>query len=305
MSSGENLRRRSITDRWMGIVILLLSLSACAGCQPAASGSASTQDKPYRILISNDDGIQSEGIRQLAIAVAEFAEVVVVAPAKNESGASQSTRIFSVRAEAKPVDISESFSAFALNAAPADCVAYGILIFGQDKPFDLVLSGVNDGGNVGSSFLQSGTIGAAFQGLVYGIPAIAVSQHTRREGYAASVAVAVKVVKSVLTAPMPDGVLLSINVPAGDILGVKVLPADLQPYNVKLERLEDESGTFYQPSIHPLDQPHEGYDIQSFREGYVTLTPLKLDRNAYDSIDAVKQYSFVKEWSGGEDQARD
>jgi len=298
MSNGKTLKRRFCTKCWMANVILLVSLTACAGQQSAANDPVNSLDKPYRILISNDDGIQSEGIRHLAIAVAEFADVVVVAPAKNESGASQSTRFFSVRAEAKPVHISESFSAFALNAAPADCVAYGILIFGQDKPFDLVLSGVNKGGNVGSSFLQSGTIGAAFQGLVYGIPSIAVSQHTRREGFAVSIAFAVEVVKSLLTAPMPDDVLLSINVPASDILGVKVLPADLQPYNVKLERMEDESGTFYKPSIHPLEQPHEGYDIESFRQGYITLTPLKLDRNAYDSMDAMKQYTFVKEWSG-------
>ena len=76
------------------------------------------------------------------------------------------------------------------------------------------------------------------------------------------------------------------------------------PYNVygnsQLERLEDESGMFYKPSIHPLDESYEGYDIQSFRKGCITVSPLTLDRTAYDSLDALNQRSFIKTWSGGE-----
>ena len=274
-----------------GLILLLLQLCACAGQHPAADG---LDQKAYRILITNDDGIQSEGIRQLALAVAEFAQVVVVAPAKNESGASQSSRIFAVRAQVTPFDMGDSVSAYAFNSTPADCVAFGLKIFGEDEPFDLVLSGVNEGGNVGSSYLYSGTIGAAFQALVEDIPAIAVSQDTHRDTFAVTTEFTVKVIKSVLAEPIRAGELLSINVPAGDILSVKVLPADLQPYNIKLERLEDESGTFYKPSIHPLDEPYEGHDIQSFREGYITVTPLTLDRTAYDSLDELSQRPFIK-----------
>ncbi len=195
----------------------------------------------------------------------------------------------------------DSVTAYAFNSAPADCVAFGIMVFGQDEPFDLVLSGVNEGGNVGSSYLYSGTIGAAFQALVQGIPAIAVSQDTHRETFDLTIDFTVEVVKSVLAEPAPPGEVISINVPAGDILGVKVLPADLQPYNIKLERLEDEAGTFYKPSIHPLDEPDMGYDIQTFREGYITVTPLTLDRNAYHSLDVLSKRPFIKAWSGGED----
>jgi len=284
----------------VGMILLALGLSACAGQHSATSSSIQSQEQAYRILISNDDGIQSEGIRQLALAVGEFAEVIVVAPEKNESGASQSSRIFRVRAQATPVEMGGSVSAWALNSTPADCVAFGIMVFGQDEPFDLVVSGINKGGNVGSSYFYSGTIGVAFQALVNGIPAIAVSQGTHRESFDFAADFTVEVIKSVLAEPIAEGELLSINVPAGDIQGVKVLPADQQQYNIKLERLEDESGAFYKPSIYPLDEPYEGYDIQSFRKGYITVTPLTLDRNAYDSLEVLSQRSFTKVWSGVE-----
>jgi 5'-nucleotidase len=281
----------------IGLILLVLALSACAGQQAATSGIDQNQERAYRILITNDDGIESEGIRQLALAVAEFAEVVVVAPLKNESGASQSSRVLAVRPQITRVDMGGSFSAYAFNSTPADCVAFGIMVFGQDEPFNLVLSGVNEGGNVGSSYLYSGTIGAAFQALVHGIPAIAVSQGTRREALGVATDFTVEVLKSVLAEPTSPGELLSINVPAGAILGVKVLPADLQPYNIKLERLEGDLDVFYKASVHPLDEPYAGYDIESFRKGYITVTPLILDRTAYDSLDVLGQRPFIKAWS--------
>jgi len=290
------MRRQFILQCRAGIILLVLGLSACAGQHPVINEPTGLPEKPYRILITNDDSIQSEGIQQLALGVSEFADVVVVAPEKNESGASQSSRIFRVRAQAAPVEMGDSVSAYALNATPADCVAFGIMVFGKDEPFDLVVSGINKGGNVGSSYLYSGTIGAAFEALVNGIPAIAVSQDTRRETFDLTVDFTAEVIKSVLAEPMANGELLSINVPAGDIRGVKALPADLQPYNVKLERVEDEAGSFSKPGIHPLDQPYDGYDIQSFRDGYITITPLTLDRNAYESLDVLSQRSFIKTW---------
>jgi 5'-nucleotidase len=285
----------------VGMFLLVLGMSASAGQNPVVSDPSQPQKQAYRILITNDDGIQSEGIRQLALAVAKFAEVVVVAPEKNESGASQSSHIFRVRAQATPVEIGGSVAAWALNTTPADCIAFGIMVFGKDEPFDLVVSGINKGGNVGSSYFYSGTIGAAFQALVYGIPAIAVSQGKRRESFELTAEFTVGIIKSVLAEPIAEGELLSINVPAGDIQGVMVLPADQQPYNIKLERLEDESGTFYKTSIHPLDEPYDSYDIQSFRNGYITVTPLTLDRNAYKSLDVLRQRAFIKAWSGGGD----
>lgn len=279
---------------------LMLVVAALMIAFPPVVAAGPPAEHRYRILISNDDGIASEGIRKLAITMAEFAEVVVVAPVNNESGASQSSRLLRTGLRPAAIDI-DGVTAYALDATPADCVAFGILVFGAEDPFDLVLSGVNKGGNVGSSYLYSGTIGAAFQALVDGIPAIAISQDTGRDSFDAAVAFAAELAKSVLAEPVAAGELLSINVPAGDLRGVRVLPADLQPYNVSVERREDQAGTFYVPAVRKLDRPQAGYDVQSFREGYITVTPLRLDRTAYDSLDDLGRRSFVKAWPGGED----
>src|SRR5690606_22531746 len=232
-----------------GVLLIALALSSCSVWQPHGGDIPSTDAKAYRILITNDDGIESAGIQQLAREVAEFAEVVVVAPARNESGASQSSRLLSLIPQATPFELGNSVTAYAMNGTPSDCVAFGVRLFGSEKPFDLVLSGINEGGNVGSSYFYSGTIGAAFQGLTDGIPAIAVSQDQKREEFDVTIAFTTKVIRSAMAEPMPPGVLSSINVPAGDIQGVKVLPADGQPSNIKLERSERETGIRYKPRI--------------------------------------------------------
>jgi 5'-nucleotidase len=287
----------TILKAWFAGVLLLFGLYGCAGQQSVDGQTPAANGERYRILITNDDGIESEGIRQLALAIAEFAEVVVVAPEKNESGASQSSRIMRVRAQATPVEIAESFTAWAVNGTPSDCVAFGVRLFGREDPFDLVLSGINHGANGGTAYLYSGTIGAAFQGLADEIPAIAVSQATDRAEFTLSARFTADAVKSVLAEPMPEGVLLSINVPAGEIRGVKVLPADGTPYNVQVERAEDEQGVFYKPVILPLDEPYDDFDITAYRAGYITMSPLKLDRNAYGYIEKLEKRSFVDDWN--------
>jgi 5'-nucleotidase len=286
-----------------GMILLILSLSACAGQDALSQDAGNTPQPPYRILITNDDGVESEGIRQLAIAVAEFAEVVVVAPEKNESGASQSSRLLRLRATATAVDMGDSVSAWAVNGTPADCAGFGIVMFGNEEPFDLVLSGVNYGANYGIAYLYSGTVGAAFQALADGIPAIAISQDHRREEWTTSIDFTVEVVKSVLANPMPAGELLSINVPNGDIQGVKALPGFGKTFIVELEAAEDEAGSYYKPIIVSNKEPVTGSDLQAFQHGYITVTPLRLDRNAYESLDPLRQRAFMENWSGSQSNA--
>ncbi len=297
------MRRQFIMQCRVGMILLVLGMSACAGQHPVTKASTQVPEQAYRILITNDDGIQSEGIRQLAIAVAEFAEVVVVAPEKNESGASQSSRLLKVRAQATPVEIADSIVAYAVNGTPSDCTAFGIRAFGRDEPFDLVLSGVNDGGNYGTAYHYSGTIGAAFQALADDTPAIAVSQDRQREAFTLSIDFTVKVLKSVLANPLPSGVLLSINVPAGEIQGVKALPAFGEAYFIEVEAANDEAGAYYKAVFLNNDLPDSGSDLQAYQNGFITVTPLKLDRNDYDSLGALSQRFFIKEWSGGESDA--
>ena len=281
------------------MIVLVLSLSACATQTPVGGDIPAPLEQPWRILITNDDGIESEGMRQLAIAVAEFADVVVVAPVKDESGACQSSRLMGLRAQATPVDIGHSVSAWAVNGTPSDCAGFGIRLFGQDEPFDLVLSGVNYGANYGIAYLYSGTVGAAFQGLADGIPAIAVSQDHRREEWSVSIDFTIEVVKSVLANPLPAGEMLSINVPRDEIKGVKALPGFGVTFIVEVEPAEDEQGSFYEANIVSNKDPVSGSDLEAFQDGYITVTPLRLDRNAYDSLAPLRQRAFINNWSGG------
>lgn len=280
---------------WPGFVLLGLSLSACTHAQADESQKSPDQDRRYRILVTNDDGIDSAGIRTLAVALAKFADVYVSAPEKNESGASQSSRLLRSRATATPVDMSAPIQAIAVNGTPADSTGFGIDYFGRDLPIDLVVSGVNDGGNYGDAYFYSGTIGAAFQALAQGVPAIAVSQDDGRDEFDVAARFTVDVVKSVLSEPLPDGVLLSINVPAGALAGVRVVPARGVTFDLVMEPAEDEQGSYYKPVFTVKDEFEAGYDIEAYGGGFIAVTPLELDRNAYEALDALKARSFVSQ----------
>jgi 5'-nucleotidase len=279
------------------VLLFALFLSACAS-QSLEVGSQSAHE--WRVLVTNDDGIESEGIRQLAQAIAQFAEVVVVAPEKNESGTSQSSRLLKIRAQAVEVDMGEGISAWALNGTPSDCAAFGIRMFGADQPFDLVVSGVNDGPNYGIAYFYSGTIGAAFQALADGVPAVAVSQGLRREEWTTAVEFTVAAAKAVLAEPLPTGELLNINVPAGEIRGVKALPGLGNTYLIGFESAEDEQGPYLKPVITVNEEKPPGSDLEAYQQGYITVTPLRLDRNAYEQLDKLKRRSFIRDWNPGE-----
>jgi len=173
-------------------------------------------------------------------------------------------------------------------------------MFGADQPFDLVVSGVNDGPNYGISYFYSGTIGAAFQALADGVPAIAVSQGTRREEWATSVEFTVESVKAVLAEPLPAGELLSINVPAGEIRGAKALPGIGKTYDISFEPAEDEQGAYFKPVVTVNEEVPPGTDVEAYQQGYITVTPLRLDRNAYEELDKLERRSFIRDWKPGE-----
>jgi 5'-nucleotidase len=283
----------------MSLTVILAALGACAA-QPAGTPVTAVPEPPYRILVTNDDGIESEGIRQLALRLAEIGEVVVVAPEANRSGSSQSTTLFNSRATATPTDFGDKVEAWAINGTPSDSAAFGIRVFGKDDPFDLVISGINYGANYGTAYYYSGTVGAAFQGLADGIPAIAVSQDHRREEWSISADFAAEVAQSVLVNPLPPGEILSINVPQGEIRGVRARAGFGSTFLIEFEQAEDEQGAYYQPRIIANDEPPSDSDLKAFQDGFITVTPLRLDRNAYDSLEDLNQRPFIRDRSASQ-----
>lgn len=274
------------------VALLVLNLwVAGAGAQEVAStepGTRADVQRP-RILLTNDDGYSSEGIASLAEALAAFADVLVIAPRTNESGASQSHRAYKAESiQMYNVAIGERLAGYAIDGTPTDCVYLGVRIFGEERPFDLVVSGINYGANIGHTYNYSGTVGAAFEALNNGIPGVAVSQSKQRAEYATAAAFAAVVVRRVLEQPLPEGVLLSVNVPDGEIACVTAAPPGGPRYETKFPAIgESEGDTIYTNERIWIETPDPGTDLWAIANGCITLTPLQLDRTHTPTLETL------------------
>ncbi|MCE5300837.1 MAG: 5'/3'-nucleotidase SurE [Spirochaetia bacterium] len=240
--------------------------------------------KRYYVLISNDDGINSAGLAAAYEAVSELAEVLIVAPDRERSGASHS---LSVTGPLKAEKVRyKGNTAYAVSGTPVDCVKLGLLRLARRKP-DLVISGVNHGPNISQFILYSGTIGAATEAAILGIPAMAFSIDTYTPGpmefavkyirYLAGLALdgKLKLKKhTVLNVNLP-------NLPEEKIRGVKIVPKGMKDYNetYKSEGGGKHNGGYYWHIIGPGKNSAKMTDSRGVAGGYVTVTPLLFDLN--------------------------
>jgi 5'-nucleotidase len=277
----------------LGVLVFALMLSnACGRDQrsSATESSARTNSGPPRILVTNDDGYATEGIAAMANELAKFADVVVVAPRENESGSSQSARLYWSQDGIRvyEVAIGERLTGYAIDGTPTDCVFLGLKIFGKEKPFDLVVSGINHGANIGIAYYYSGTVGAAFEALVNGVPAIAVSQSGGREDVETAATFASRVVRKVLAQPLDEGVLLSINVPDSEIGCVVAVPPGDYPWDVALQPSENSDGdTVFKGERVKRGEQEPGYDVRAYLDGCITVTPFQLDRTHHPTLETI------------------
>ncbi len=240
-----------------------------------------------KILISNDDGYLSPGIAALARVAAEFGEVVVVAPDRDRRGASNSLTLD------RPLTVRTAPGGFRyVNGTPTDCVHLAITGLLGFRP-DLVLSGINDGANMGDDTIYSGTVAAAMEGYQLGVPAIAFSLARRGfEQLELAAGVARRVVQAFVAQPFPEPVLLNVNIPGR--------PAAEGPV-LQLTRLGKRH--FAEPIIratNPRDEPiwwigpagaakdaGPGTDFHAVDTGHVSITPLNIDLTGYRQMDRV------------------
>ena len=276
----------------LGVLVFALMLSiACGRVRERAvtESDARTDAGPPRILVTNDDGYSSEGIAAMAEALSEFADVLVVAPRENESGSSQSVRVIRpdpIRVHG--VAIGEHLTGYAIDGTPADCVFVGFKIFGKERPFDLVVSGINHGANIGIAYYYSGTVGAAFDGLSKGISAIAVSQASQRAEYKTAADFAARVVRRVLAQPLEEAVLLSINIPDGEIKCATAAPPGDYPYDIEFQPIAESDGdTVYEAEWVKTGEPKPGDDVRAYMDGCITVTPLQLDRTHHPTLKSI------------------
>ncbi len=266
-------------------LILLTTLCIC---------SATLSAQTYRILISNDDGIDSPLLAALQQELAKLpdVEVVVSAPNDNQSGSSMSSIGGPTVVDRYYRD--GSFFGYAVHGRPSNAVMFGLQVLGRDEPFDLVVSGINRGANVGDVSHASGTIGAAMRALYLGVPAIAISQEVENVNTEASAKFAAQLVVRYQRQGAPEGVLISINIPAGELRGVAVRPMGDSYLQTGSFELVDESGdrqTYERERIR-VPSTDESTDTYAYQQGYITLTPLKFDWTAHELIDEVKSWDL-------------
>jgi 5'-nucleotidase len=255
-----------------------------------------------QILLTNDDGITSRGLFEAKRALERHGTVSVIAPDSNRSGSARSITIDRPLTVAE-VALRDGSTGFATDGTPVDCVRFGELGLVGERP-DLVVAGINYGYNLGDDVTYSGTVAAAFEGLLLGIPGIAVSQGAptasgsdfrRHEAYDFGPAAEFlgRLVGSVIAHGIPEGTLLNVNVPSNPS-GVAVGKLGKRIYRDRLELEADEEGRrryrIYgdDPSYH--DEP--GTDFRAIAEGHISVTPIHLDLTSAPGIEALREWEF-------------
>jgi 5'-nucleotidase len=242
-----------------------------------------------RILICNDDGIHAPGIAALHRAVSEFGELHVIAPDAERSAAGHAITLADP-IKSTPVHKEGEFFGYGIGGTPADCIKLAVCAVMKDNPPDLVLSGINLGSNTGISVIYSGTVSAATEGVILGIPGVAFSLCTYTDPeWDMAERVARELTQKLIENPMPPNVLLNINLPNlpyDQLKGIKVTRMGRSRFIEKFHKRLDPRGRTYYWLDGALEVQDEGddIDIHAVRDGYVSITPIHLDLTAYDHL---------------------
>lgn len=251
------------------------------------------------ILCTNDDGITAPGLLALAQAMLSLGKVTILAPDRNWS-ASGHVKTLDRPIRVKEIPLTEGVRALATDGAPSDAVALAILGL-TDKP-DLVVSGINPYANLGHDVTYSGTVTAAMEAAIWGIPGIAVSldspeNHLGLLDYSVAARVAVQVAAQVIKRGLPESTLLNINVPylkEEELRGFQVTRQGLRVYRDALVSRKDPRGRPYYwiGGDAPTGVPDEGTDFGALAEGCVSITPIQLDMTAYGALKSIREWEW-------------
>ena len=242
-----------------------------------------------RILVTNDDGIESEGLKALAEVLIKIGhEVTVVAPDGNRSAFSHSLSIHKNLCF-KTHDFSDLCNAYTLSGTPADCVKFACHYFDKE-PFDMVCSGINIGNNLGSDTCYSGTVSAGLEANFFGIKSIAFSNVSHEEcDFEANKRAIAKYFDKLVSVASPAYVL-NVNMPNGKDDGIKAARLGKQLYSDEYQRNAD--GTFVLTGFPVPFDTDDDSDVVLSRNGYVTVTPIIYDRTAYEALKKIKELDF-------------
>jgi 5'-nucleotidase len=243
-----------------------------------------------RILLSNDDGYQARGLRTLAEHLKSVADVVIVAPDRNRSGASNS---LTLETPLRVERVDEGL--YYVNGTPTDCVHIAITGLLDYEP-DVLISGINNGANLGDDVLYSGTVAAAMEGRFLGIPSIAVSLVLNgREHYETAAELVRRLVERNVTDPLPTDAILNVNVPDvrfHELKGIRVTRLGFRHKSeAAVKALDPHNRPIYW--IGPAGAGQDagpGTDFHAIAEGFVSVSPIKVDLTAHAAIDKVSTW---------------
>ena len=249
-----------------------------------------------RILLTNDDGINAEGIKAFWRALRRIGEVTVVAPETEMSAVGHSITI-SDPLRVRQVKLNGEPYGMAVNGTPADCVKIAVRAILKERP-DMVVSGVNHGQNVATNIIYSGTVSAATEGTILGIPSVAVSLASFTGGdFDMAADYGVRVINEVAARGLPPDTLVNVNVPAiprAQVKGIKVCRMGMSKFADMFERRVDPRQHDYywqggRMEIYPQD---EGADIKWLSENWVTVTPIHYDLTDYTLLERMEEWDI-------------
>ena len=253
-------------------------------------------NRPH-ILLTNDDGIQAPGLLALAEELSGIARLSIVAPEHNWSAAGHTKTMHKpLRVEA--VTLPHAGKALVTSGSPSDCVAMALLGLIEERP-DLVVSGINLGANVGHDLTYSGTVAAAMEAVIAGVSAIAVSLDSYEAADCRPAArFATILAQRVLASRSPMPLLLNVNVPAlpqEAIRGVHITRLGRRLYRDALVPRRDPRGRLYYwiGGDPPAGIPEEGTDIGALAQGYISVTPIRLDLTDYEELETLKEWELT------------
>ncbi len=242
-----------------------------------------------RILITNDDGIHSEGIEALEAAMNEIGEVYVVAPATEMSGASHSLTL------ERPLRIRQIDERhWTIDGTPTDCVTLALnrILTDGERP-DICVSGINHGANLGDDATYSGTVAGAMEATILGIPGLAFSLvATRTHDFTESARVAIEVTRKALAEGIPEWTLLNVNIPKGTPKGIRVTRQGFKEAKPVISEHTDPRGKPYYwiGEVRVGFRAEGGTDFEAVDEGYVSVTPMRSDLTNHAALEGMKSW---------------
>ncbi len=253
------------------------------------------------ILVTNDDGVMAPGLLALAIELRKLGKVTVFAPDHNWS-ASGHVKTMDRPLRAREVLLADGTTALSTDGAPSDSVALALLGVVKEK-IDLVVSGINPHENIGHDVTYSGTVTAAMEAVIGGVPGIAVSLNSPDDfqgalDYGPAASIARRVAQQVVAEGIPEGVLLNVNVPyleEHEIKGFMITRQGLRLYRDELDARKDPRGKPYYwiGGEFPSGVLEEGTDYGAIKSGYVSITPLQLDLTAREAMEGLKKWKWA------------